>query len=397
MKSTDTVLNIVKSRLRVSPADVVKASHLSEKAVFNSLNNLVKAGSIWKFGKPPEVYYSPTDIQTPLKAIELVPYNITKGQQIKELTKRVPPIVNICPLIHREGKFLFGRRNYKKDPQFAGMYMFPGGRQHFDESPEDAALRIIAEETPGIEVTLRHLVAVLYGKGFDRRANGISIYYLFDFISGNPKSNFQFDGFKWLSKDEILNDENIYPMDRIAIGDIDNELRWMNTSQDELIVEVDGNDTPIGYIPKRTAHASPDRYHRAAHIMIFNSKGQVVLHKRSKNKSLYPGYWDMFGGHQIYGHTIDQTAKFETTEELGIAPKLKYHNKYLLELPNQKEFAYLYYGVSDGPYDWDTTEVETVDVFEPVDVILGKYNGRYEILSHVVNHLQELEEVWRNL
>jgi isopentenyl-diphosphate delta-isomerase len=87
--------------------------------------------------------------------------------------------------------------------------------------------------------------------------------------------------------------DNAYVMNVQLLPEIKATIRTMNSTQDEILVEVDKDNNEIGTIEKRTAHNTNKRYHRAAHIMIFNSQGQVVLQQRSLNKTSQPGKRDM--------------------------------------------------------------------------------------------------------
>ena len=61
-------------------------------------------------------------------------------------------------------------------------------------------------------------------------------------------------------------------------------------------------------------------WHRTAHVLIFNSKGEVLLQRRSKTKDSYPDCFDISsGGHVESGKTIIETALIELKEELGIS------------------------------------------------------------------------------
>ncbi len=47
---------------------------------------------------------------------------------------------------------------------------------------------------------------------------------------------------------------------------------------------------------------------------------QVLLGKRSADRTLYPGVWDIVGGHRIEGETPEQTLVRELAEELDVVP-----------------------------------------------------------------------------
>jgi len=53
-------------------------------------------------------------------------------------------------------------------------------------------------------------------------------------------------------------------------------------------------------------------------VIIQNSKGEILLGKRSKKVLSYPGIWGLPGGMADYGEKVEETAKREVKEELGV-------------------------------------------------------------------------------
>ena len=62
------------------------------------------------------------------------------------------------------------------------------------------------------------------------------------------------------------------------------------------------------------------RYHIVIHVCIFNSRNEMLIQKRSSNKTLWAGLWDVtVGGAVQTGSNSWQTAQEELEEELGIS------------------------------------------------------------------------------
>lgn len=60
-------------------------------------------------------------------------------------------------------------------------------------------------------------------------------------------------------------------------------------------------------------------WHKAVVVFIINSKGQVLLQKRSSSKKMWPNMWDITaGGHVLSGEFGFQAILRESKEELGI-------------------------------------------------------------------------------
>ena len=86
----------------------------------------------------------------------------------------------------------------------------------------------------------------------------------------------------------------------------------------ELLDVVDAEDRVIGVKTRGEIHAQ-GLMHRAVHILVFNSKGELFLQKRSMNKDENPGQWDSSAaGHVDSGETYIACAIREIEEELGV-------------------------------------------------------------------------------
>jgi 8-oxo-dGTP pyrophosphatase MutT (NUDIX family) len=87
---------------------------------------------------------------------------------------------------------------------------------------------------------------------------------------------------------------------------------------DELVIIVDKENTQIGVVPRREMRSGRLR-HRATYILVFNSKGELFVQKRTPNKDVFPGYYDIAaGGVVLAGESYEESALRELEEELGI-------------------------------------------------------------------------------
>ena len=59
-------------------------------------------------------------------------------------------------------------------------------------------------------------------------------------------------------------------------------------------------------------------YHLVVEAIIINSKGEILLNKRSKFKKKYPSMWESTGGSCIKGENSLQAILREIREELGV-------------------------------------------------------------------------------
>lgn len=75
-------------------------------------------------------------------------------------------------------------------------------------------------------------------------------------------------------------------------------------------------------------------------VIIQNSKGEILLGKRSSNMHIFPGFWGLPGGMPEYAEKIEDTAKREVKEELGIDIQIIKRAKNTYENFPTKEFRF---------------------------------------------------------
>ena len=87
---------------------------------------------------------------------------------------------------------------------------------------------------------------------------------------------------------------------------------------DELVIIVDKDNNEVGIVP-RSEMRSGRLPHRATYILVFNSRGELFVQKRTQSKDVFPGYYDTAaGGVVLAGERYEQGAMRELEEELGI-------------------------------------------------------------------------------
>src|SRR5580704_5256092 len=104
---------------------------------------------------------------------------------------------------------------------------------------------------------------------------------------------------------------------------------------DELFDVVDADDRVIRQERRSVVHAQ-GLSHRAVHIFVFNSRGQLLVQRRSASKDEYPlTYTSSASGHVAAGETYEMCAPREMVEEIGIEAQLEW----LVKLPAGPETA----------------------------------------------------------
>jgi isopentenyl-diphosphate delta-isomerase type 1 len=134
---------------------------------------------------------------------------------------------------------------------------------------------------------------------------------------------------------------------------------------------VNERDEVVGHAPRSEVHAR-GLLHRAIHVFVFNSRGEVFLQKRSMKKDRQPGVWDSScSGHVDSGEDYDQTAMRELREEIGLALNAPPARLFKVDAcaETDAEFVWAYQCQSDGPFQLHPDEIETGDWFAPERVM----------------------------
>lgn len=136
---------------------------------------------------------------------------------------------------------------------------------------------------------------------------------------------------------------------------------------EELLDVVNERDEVIGFCPRPDIHRLGLK-HRAAHVLVFNRRGQVFLQKRSRTKDNHPGLWDSSAsGHLSQGEDYEAGAWRELAEELGWQPSQPPRLLFKLAACAQtgQEFVAVYRVEGDGPFRLHPEEIELGGWFEP--------------------------------
>jgi len=142
--------------------------------------------------------------------------------------------------------------------------------------------------------------------------------------------------------------------------------------EEEIVVIVDDNNRVIGAAPRSHMRAR-GLTHRATYILVFNSAGDLFVQKRTQNKDIYPGFYDVAtGGVVAEGETYEACAERELEEEMGIRGVLltPFLDFYYANGTN-RVWGRAYACVHDGGIKLQREEVESGQFLEP-EVILRK-------------------------
>jgi len=162
---------------------------------------------------------------------------------------------------------------------------------------------------------------------------------------------------------------------------------------DELIDIVDKNNKKTGRKKLKSEAHKNGWSHRSVHVCIYNSKGELMLQLRAKNKVVFPDVWDISAaGHVGAGEKPPISALREVEEEVGLKIKktdLEFF-KILKEKLNYKdiinnEFYYIYFLKFDGDIKklkLQKSEVQKIKFFSPEELKKELEKKSNKIIPH---------------
>jgi len=149
--------------------------------------------------------------------------------------------------------------------------------------------------------------------------------------------------------------------------------------REEELEIVDEAGRVIGRALRSECHGNPALIHRTVHVLVFHTKGELLLQKRSEDKDIQPGKWDTsVGGHLDVGETYEEEAYREMAEELGIRdasllPLYEYPMRNEIESENVRTYRCTY----DGPITPDPKEISEARFWTSEEIERGLGSGRF--------------------
>lgn len=154
-------------------------------------------------------------------------------------------------------------------------------------------------------------------------------------------------------------------------------------------------DEIIGSGEKMDVHLKGLR-HRAFSVLIFNNKGEMLIHQRALHKYHSPGLWtNACCGHPYIGEGMKTAAERRLTEEMGISCSLTYDFTfaYQAKFSNgliENEIDHVYLGTFDDTFEVNPAEVAAYKWVNPDDV-------KKEILSQPENFTFWFREIMNKI
>jgi ribosomal RNA small subunit methyltransferase A len=143
----------------------------------------------------------------------------------------------------------------------------------------------------------------------------------------------------------------------------ENEAAPRGTDPRESLQVVDEHDQPVRGVDRATVHAEK-LLHRAVHIFVLNSGGELLLQRRSYRKDTYPRKWDSSAaGHVDVGESYIECAKRELAEEVGLIAEPAEIGQVSASERTGHEFIRIFVVRAEGIVELNEQEIETGGFF----------------------------------
>ena len=134
------------------------------------------------------------------------------------------------------------------------------------------------------------------------------------------------------------------------------------------ILDIDGTIT--GKASRPECHNGSHMLHGVVHVLVFTSRGGIILQKRSMNKEIEPGKWDTsVGGHIESGETVEDALVREAREELGInGIEFERLYSYIMTTDIEREYVTTFRCIWDCPVVFPEDEISDIRVFTAEEI-----------------------------
>lgn len=157
------------------------------------------------------------------------------------------------------------------------------------------------------------------------------------------------------------------------------------------VILVDRQDRPLGTMEKLEAHRQ-GLLHRAVSVFLFNSRGELMLQRRSRGKYHSAGLWtNTCCSHPHPGESANDAARRRLREEMGIDADLEFSHTFIYKTSldgglTEHELDHVFIGYYDGNPVPDPDEADQWK-FIPMPELLTDINsnpGRYTVWMRLI-------------
>lgn len=165
---------------------------------------------------------------------------------------------------------------------------------------------------------------------------------------------------------------------------------------EEIFDVVNERDEVIDAKPRSEVHRL-GLLHRAIHVLVFNSCGEIFIQKRSMAKDREPGKWDSSSsGHVDSGEPYDACAVRELREEIGLIVQKTPERLFKIAAcaETDQEFVWVYRCEAEGPFQLHPGEIERGEWFA-LEAVTRRVAERPQDFASAFRLIWKKYSVWK--
>lgn len=167
-------------------------------------------------------------------------------------------------------------------------------------------------------------------------------------------------------------------------------------SMEENVVLVNEENVVLGLMPKLEAHKR-GKLHRAISLLLYNSKGEMLIQQRAASKYHWPMIWsNAVCSHPRENESFEDAANRRLDEELGIKCTLTEIYRFVYKATDEStgliehEYDVVFRGDYDGEIPFNPEEINAIRWISPekLKIDIEKHPERFsfwfkEILNYI--------------
>lgn len=173
--------------------------------------------------------------------------------------------------------------------------------------------------------------------------------------------------------------------------------------EEDYVILVDENDSQRGIMGKMEAHKKGE-LHRAFSVVVFNSKGEMLLQRRAIEKYHSGGLWtNTCCSHPKLGEDLQESARKRLNEEMGFSCELEnafsfIYKTALADELSEHELDHVLIGYYNESPKINTLEVSewkymsVDDIQEDLKLYPGKYTVWFKIIFSKISEYIKIYE-----
>ncbi len=158
-----------------------------------------------------------------------------------------------------------------------------------------------------------------------------------------------------------------------------------NLRTDQLIDQVDDQDTPVGVLNRRDIVSQRANF-RVVHIFVFDRHHNLLLQAIAQGQRSAGLYGSSVAGYVNAGESYSAAAMRKLNSELGVSAPITMLGKTVMTDLSTRKFITLFSASHDGPFTLDSQQVSAVH-FRSLSNIAGELQSWPEKYTETFRHL----------